>query len=430
MFEFVGFGAGQVIRLGSNLALSRWLFPEAFGLSALVSILNQGLMLLSDVGLATVIVQSKRGDDARFLNTAFTWQAIRGVLIFLCALALTIPFANLYGEPQLKVLVPVGASVVLLLGVRSTGIFSLRRTLNVAPLNVIELLSQIASVALMMSWALWQPSVWTLVGGMVFSCFVGVVLSHFLPGVERNRFEWDRDCAREIFGKGKWLAGSSALTFASQQGDRLLLGHYLGAAALGVYSIAFFLSSALGDAMSRVTMGVFYPAYSRVQNEDAGRLRSFFYKTRLALDGLALPGLGALAVLGPWVITALYDHRYEEAGWMLRILTVRVALNCLGIASQYCLFALGKTQYGFYMNLARAVGLLVFVPTLYARFGVHGLVWGVALCELPALAVTQIGLIRSGVFSFVHELRAPLGSAAGVGVGAGCLWLMAYVGLA
>src|SRR4051812_27825340 len=56
-FEMIGYGAGQAIRFGSNLVLSRLLFPEAFGLSALVNIMNQGLIMLSDVGLPTVIVQ-------------------------------------------------------------------------------------------------------------------------------------------------------------------------------------------------------------------------------------------------------------------------------------------------------------------------------------------------------------------------------------
>ncbi len=43
-FEMLGYGAGQVLRLGSNLVLSRLLFPEAFGLSALVAIFMLGLV--------------------------------------------------------------------------------------------------------------------------------------------------------------------------------------------------------------------------------------------------------------------------------------------------------------------------------------------------------------------------------------------------
>ncbi|MDX2239769.1 MAG: oligosaccharide flippase family protein, partial [Leptolyngbyaceae cyanobacterium bins.302] len=56
-----GHAASQVIRLGSNLLLSRLLFPEAFGLMALVFTFITGLHMLSDFGVQPNIIQSKRG---------------------------------------------------------------------------------------------------------------------------------------------------------------------------------------------------------------------------------------------------------------------------------------------------------------------------------------------------------------------------------
>ncbi|HKU39350.1 MAG TPA: oligosaccharide flippase family protein, partial [Polyangiales bacterium] len=377
-FEMIGYGAGQVIRFGSNLVLSRLLFPEAYGLSALVNIVNQGLIMLSDVGLPTVVVQSPRGDDPRFLNTAFTWQAARSALLFIAAAALAIPMAFMMNEEQLKWLIPVGALSVLFIGIRSTSYFTLRRQLRLGPLLVLELVSQIGAVALMIPWAIWAPSVWTLIGGMLITSVLTAFGSHLIKVGYRNRFQWDTESAKSMLEFGKWIAGSSMLTFASQQGDRLLLGHFLGAATLGVYSIAVFLSTALGDAITRVTTGVFFPAYSRVFNEDASRLREVFYKTRLASDALILPALGGLAVLGPWVVHLLYDARYADAGWMLRVLSIRVALACMVSPLQFCLFALGHAKYGFYLNLARVVTLAIGVPIGYRISGVAGLVWAVA----------------------------------------------------
>ena len=55
-----GFGASQVIRLASNLILTRILFPEAFGMMALVMVFLQGLAMFSDVGVGPAIMQSKR----------------------------------------------------------------------------------------------------------------------------------------------------------------------------------------------------------------------------------------------------------------------------------------------------------------------------------------------------------------------------------
>jgi O-antigen/teichoic acid export membrane protein len=425
--EMLGYGSAQVIRFISNLILSRLLFPEAFGLAALVTIMNQGLIMLSDVGLPTVIVQSPRGDDVRFLNTAFTWQAVRSVLLYVCAVALAWPMALLMHEPQLTLLIPVGSISVLLLGVRSTAYFTLRRQLRLGPLLILELASQVGAVGLMIPWAMIAPSVWTLVGGGVMSAVVTAFGSHMISVGYRNRFEWDKSSAKDMLEFGKWIAGSSMLTFASQQGDRLLLGRFMGAGPLGVYSIAVFLSGALGEAISRITTGVFFPAYSRVNNDEPHRLREVFYRTRLVSDAIILPALGGLAILGPWVVGFLYDERYHAAGWMLRVLSIRVALSCMVWPLQFCLFALGHARYGFYLNLARVLTLAIGVPIGFNVAGVPGLVWAVTVSEIPALFVCYFGFGRAKLLSVLNELRAPAFYAAGLMLG--FLVLMAFEAL-
>jgi len=303
------------------------------------------------------------------------------------------------------------------MGVRSTAYFTLRRQLRLGPLLILELGSQIGAVAIMIPWAILAPSVWTLIGGMVASSVITGFGSHLIDVGYRNRFEWDKDSAKDMLHFGKWIAGSSMLTFASQQGDRLLLGRFLGAGPLGVYSIAVFLSQALGEAISRITTGVFFPAYSRVNNEEPHRLSSVFYRTRLVSDGIILPALGGLAVLGPWVVELLYDPRYQAAGWMLRILSIRVALSCMVWPLQFCLFALGHAKYGFYLNLARVLALVVGVPIGYSIAGVEGLVWAVTISEIPALIVSYFGFAKSKLLSVLNELRAPAFYAAGVALG-------------
>ena len=429
-YEMIGYGASQVIRFGSNLVLSRLLFPEAFGLAALVNILNQGLIMLSDVGLPTVIIQSERGDDPRFLNTAFTWQAARAGVLWLAACACAIPMALFYAEPELKRLIPIGALSVLLLGFRSTAYYTMRRRLTLAPLMVIELASQAAAVAIMIPWAKLQPSVWALVAGTVVSALTAAVGSHMLRVGYRNRFEWDRESAQSMFHFGKWIAGSSMLTFASAQGDRLILGHYMGAATLGVYSIAVFLSGSLGEAITRITHGVFFPAYSRVRSDGNERLQEVFYRTRLAVDGLVVPALGGLTALGPFVVHLLYDNRYVDAGWMLRVLAVRVAIACLSAPAQFCLFALGQSRYGFFLNLARVIALGIGVPVGFHLAGLPGLIWAVTLSEVPALLVVYAGFTRAGLLSIKHEVRVPAFYAAGLGLGYVVLTLLRHLGLA
>ncbi len=429
-FEMVGMATSQAIRLGSNLVLSRLLYPQAFGIMAIVNIVNQGLVMFSDAGLHAAVIQSERGEDPHFLNTIFTWQAMRGFVLWFAACLLSIPFAVFYGEPSLRVLMPAGSLAVVILGFHSTAMFTLRRRLSLLPLVLLDVGGQILGVVVMVTWAKLNRSPWALIGGLLSSAVLTTVVSHFLRVGYRNRFEWHKPSAQAMFEFGKWIAGSSMLTFASQQGDRLMLGHFLGTSALGVYSIAVFLSGALGEIISRIASGVLFPAYSRVRAEGHERLRDMYYKTRLATDGLAMPALGALCVLGKILVGFLYDHRYVEAGWMLQVLTVRVALAAIVSPCQFCLFALGRTRDGFSTNLVRVVWLATAVPAGYHFFGVPGLVWAAALCEVPALLVLLPAFTRAGLLRPMRELLAPVLFAGGMLIGLGLRQALYAFGLA
>jgi len=72
-----GFAIGQIIRFGANLILTRLLFPESFGLYALVTTFLLGLQMFADIGTGPAIVHSPHGDDERFLNTVWTLQTMR-----------------------------------------------------------------------------------------------------------------------------------------------------------------------------------------------------------------------------------------------------------------------------------------------------------------------------------------------------------------
>ncbi|WP_369385449.1 oligosaccharide flippase family protein [Limimaricola cinnabarinus] len=116
-----GFGMSQVLRLGSNLLLTRLLFPEAFGVMAIVMVVMMGLNMFSDVGITPAIMQSRRGDDPAFLDTAWTIQICRGFGLWLVALALAGPAAVWYDEPMLTQYLSVAAFSLVLNGFNRPG---------------------------------------------------------------------------------------------------------------------------------------------------------------------------------------------------------------------------------------------------------------------------------------------------------------------
>jgi O-antigen/teichoic acid export membrane protein len=416
-FELSGYGTQQVLRLGSNLITTRLLFPAAFGLSSIVSVLVTGLFMLSDVAVQPCVIQSKRGDDPAFLNTAFTIQAIRGVLLALLMVVLAKPAAWFYREPQLEPLIYLGSLQLVFGGLHSTSIFTLRRWLRLGWVNGLDLAQTVLTIPLTITLAWLHPSAWALIIGSVFSSFVFSAASHFLPVPYRNRFQWDKEASQEIRKFGRWVLGSSAAAFIGGQIDRVFMGRFLGATWLGVYSVALTLSEAVGAMVYRLISGVLYPVLSEAGRETDGNIAKLYYRLRLQLDLLSMGGPGLLAGGGGWIVHLLWDERYADAAWILQILCVRLAIASLVSPSETCLLALGHPRYNFQRSAARLVAAVVLIPVGWYAGGVKGLLWGTVATEaVTALAVWP--KCRSlGLLNFRRELLAIAIFVVGFGIG-------------
>jgi O-antigen/teichoic acid export membrane protein len=248
-----------------------------------------------------------------------------------------------------------------------------------------------------------------------------VVASHlYLPGI-RNRFRWDRSALDTFMGFGKWIYLSSVVYFLSTQSDRFLLGRYLDMIHLGVYGTATVLSGAVQTIVLKINSDVLFPAYSRVVQEGTGRLRQVVLRTRLVVDaGMILP-IATLMMIGSRVVSLLYDQRYHDAGWMLQILCIRLLLVATLSNSESCLIALGYPKYSFIQNSCRTVAMFVAIPIGWSLAGIEGVIWAIALSEVPPLIVIWAGLMKHRMFSVVVEGRSLLFAAFGALLGLGVL---------
>jgi O-antigen/teichoic acid export membrane protein len=403
-FEVSGYGAQQVLRLGSNLILTRLLFPAAFGLASMVWVITSGLVMLSDVAIHACVIQSKRGDDQGFLDTAFTIQAIRGLTLTLLMVAMAKPVAWFYREPQVERLLYIGALQLLFGGLHSTAVFTLRRRLSLGWVNGLEFTQTVFGTATTLVLAFVYRAPWALVVGGISGSFFFAIASHFLPVGYRNRFHWDAAAAQEIRRFGSWVFGSSATTFLGGQSDRILLGRLLGASWLGIYSVATNLSDAIGVVITRVINGVMYPGLSQAGREGAHSISPLFYRMRLRLDALSMTATGLAAGLGGWIVHTLWDQRYADAAWILQVLCVRLAISLLVAPSETCLFSLGHTRYGFFRSLTRLVATLIFLPLGWSLAGVKGVIWGTVAAETLTVFAVWPQSRRLGILKISREL--------------------------
>lgn len=423
----LGVIASQVIRLGSNLFLTRFLAPEAFGLMAIAFSLIAGISMLSDIGINANIVQSERGESLSFLRTAWTVQIIRGAVICLGVVLLAVvlfglqsadvtPDDSVYADPSLVGIVLALSIIPLLQGGLSVNFHVAERNIDQRRRVILELISSLIPVPIMAGLIMLSPSVWVLVIGALCGEFLKVTLSHWLFRGPENKLHLEKDAVKALIRFGKWIMLSSLLGFLALQGDKLLLGGLLTAEQLGWYAIAGLFIAAAEQIIRRFQSSIGFPLIAEKARVGRDEFVAGYYKFRLYFDPLVLIGGGILFALAENIIRLLYTEDYQNAGWMLQVLAVRIML--LVYASQGQAFlAQGQPKVLSSLILFRVITMFVALPLAHYWWSLEAVVWTIALAPIPGVIFCFCLFARNHWLRIGREaLILPLG-ALGFGVG-------------
>lgn len=414
------FGGQNVIRLASNLILTRILFPEIFGLMALIQVVLAGLQLFSDIGLRDAIIQDKRGDDPNFLNTAWALSIGRGFLLWFATIILAAPVAEFYSAPQLAQLLPVAGFTSVLIGFGSTRILTADRNLAIGRLTIMTLSTNVFGVVLMILFAWWWESIWALVIGGLISAFATTILSHLiLPGVP-NRFFFDFKIARSIIGFGKYIFLATIAGFIITNADRAVLGRFVPLEALAVYHIGLMLASVPMQLAEMLATRIIFPLYSRIPPSETLENRQKINRTRRLLTLGLLFGATILALSGIALIEFMYDSRYEGAGPIVVLMALAVIPRVIMVSYFRLTTAAGHT--GKFATITVSIALIQLAALL---IGVQTLGMGGAVIA-PAIAPL---LFYPALIAFIRQYQGwdPLHDALALGyfvvLTVGVIWL-------
>lgn len=409
------FGLGQVLRLGSNLILTRLLEPEIFGIMAVVNVVIFGVVMFTDLGLWAFVVRHKTPEDPHVLNVVWTLQVLRGWVMFFLIVFMVIIFViaskklpnyfhGVYAEARLPFLILFASVSAVIGGYKSmiSPLMSLKFELR--KIELIDFFSQTTAVIVMLIWVWLYPTIWALLMAAVISTSISTISSYYFFPL-RHKLVWDKTVASEVFQFSKWILLASALTYLFSQGDRLFFAGKIDASELGVYSIAFMLAATLISVTQMLAGKVVFPVFASTVNNNRQSLKDKYYKIRLYLDAPLFLAAGLLIALGPSIVSILYDPRYNNAGWILQILAFAVIGETLLTVSMECLSALSITKVRMWVMVIRTVGLFIGLPFFFNQYGFYGAIWVIAVNASLALPLVYYTLARNSVFSLVREIR-------------------------
>ena len=399
MWTVLGYGSSQGLRLASNLILTRILFPEDFGVMALVTVVLQGVTLFSDIGLGPSIIQNIRGNDVNFLNTAWTIQVVRGFLLFFAVCALAWPLARFYNQPMLGPLLSVAGLTSIIAGFSPTKLWTANRQLSLGRITLVDFSSQGVGLAILIPLAWWTQSIWALVIGGLITAVLKLLFAHWLVKGNGNKLYYDRSSLTDLLSFGRWIFIGTVATYIGGQGLRLFQGALVPISTLGLVSIASLLAWSMGQLTGALSSRVMFPVLSQVSREAPELFRERFVAYKLRLVLLTQPIFLILILFGSDIIGFLYDERYERSGIYLSLLAWGGSMNALRMLYSSGLLALGRSRDHMFVQVTGAV---VRPLAIWIGYGIGEEIGMLVALSLSGLLIYPLEVflsIRQGIYT-------------------------------
>jgi len=372
----------------STIVLARLLMPEDFGLVALGTALMVIVRSLTEMSMAQALVHHRNPAEDHY-HTAFTLNALRGVVLALLLVAAARPMAWAYADPRLENVVLAFAAGTLVTGLLNPRQIALVKDMLFRQQFIMTAAQNVVTVGVSVFVAVVWRSYWALVLGVLAGQVVQVVLSYaMLPYLPRLR--WNR--ASELWSFSLWMTLSNAVNTINWRSDQLLVGGILGRSALGYYTVG----DNLAQIPTRETVGplreALFPALVRIA-DDPARLRRGYQRAQALITFVALPvSVGFALVAEPAVLMAM-GEKWLPAVPVIQALSSVFALQTLGSMVQPLGMAMGDTRTLFMRDLALCAVRIPLVVGATLLLGIPGLILSRVFTGLFGMAI-NMGLVR------------------------------------
>ncbi len=266
IWNAVSVSSTYFLGLVRSIIVARLLLAEDFGLFSMALTVVTGLGALTNIGLDVSVINTKFRDDdqlAKHLDTVWTVDLLRRLLLAVLMLVLARPAANFYGEPRVFQLLLILSLLPLLQGFQNIGLMIHRKEVNFRKIVWLELTTNLLTAAATIALALYTHNVWALVLSQLVSALVSVALSYaFHP--YRPHLRLDKGSLKLTLSLGKYAFVLGLLGYVMSMADNVLLGKLYSATILGTYVIAYNLAVLPLHGIGNAIVNVTFPAYAEI----------------------------------------------------------------------------------------------------------------------------------------------------------------------
>jgi len=281
---------------------------------------------ITDMGLTPVLIREaakEKADTEKYLNQTL---ALKLPLTCAAVLAAVVGAWLFHIAPETRLLVMLAAVVISLDAISLTfyGVLRAHHVLKYEGLGLVVGQSVTMAIGLT-ALKLGAPLAFlivALIAGSAWNACASAWIVRKKLGI-RVRLSWDWGFAKALLRTAFPFALAGLFVKVYTNADAVLLTHFHGESAAGLYSVPYKLTFAFQFVPMAFT-AAFYPAMSRAWASDRKELAELLYKALWALMLVAAPIAAGIMALAPEIVRFVYGDAYAPSILATQLLIISV----------------------------------------------------------------------------------------------------------
>jgi O-antigen/teichoic acid export membrane protein len=352
---------GQVGRIALQLislaVLARLLEAQQYGVMAMATVVTNFALLMRDLGTGAAVVQSRKLSDELLDSVFWLNLSMGGALALILGLG-AVPISHLFGSAELPPVLWALAVVFPITASATTHQALLERRSQFKALAQIELTALTLGVVCAVGAAAAGWGVFSLVVQAIVNAVVSTLLlwkkSLWRPGRNGSLSE-----LRGLLGFSGNLSLFQFINYFSRNADGMIIGRFLGATALGFYSMAYRLMLFPVQSLTSVASRALYPIMSQKQTCIAD-MATLYLRTITLIATITAPLMAGLFSVREAFVTIAFGPGWGLVGAILMWLAPAGFLQSIMSSTGAIFMARGRT------DLMMRVGVLTAITQLSA----------------------------------------------------------------
>ncbi|RNI25602.1 lipopolysaccharide biosynthesis protein [Rufibacter latericius] len=355
----------QAITLSVFVVLARLLEPEVFGLLSFSFVFVNIFVAVINDGIVTAIVRKENPEEVDY-NTGF-WLCLGcSIPAFLFLFFTAGFFEDLTDSKGLAIVMRATSFIILTTGLSSIHEVWLRRRMDFKTIAIRSIISVGLGGLVGVYLAMQGFGVTSVLAQQLTTAITQLILLWFTT-TWRPGLNVSKTSLKEILNFSKYIALTNLSNAANQNSDVFFVTYFLGPVSTGIYTTGKRISSTLNTVISTALLRVSLPAFSKLQNDEAGLAKIYLQSTTLTAMVTA-PIFAGIAMLSKDITLLILGEKWLASVPIMQVVTIIGFLTSIGYYNQSTMVAKNKPQWQTRLTLLYAISN-VTAFLIFTRFG-------------------------------------------------------------